>query len=31
LIADNPGIWMMDWHNAYHQKAGMMTSLTCTI
>jgi FtsP/CotA-like multicopper oxidase with cupredoxin domain len=27
LIADNPGIWMLHCHNAYHQEAGMMTSL----
>jgi len=27
LIADNPGEWMLHCHNAYHQEAGMMTSL----
>jgi FtsP/CotA-like multicopper oxidase with cupredoxin domain len=27
VVADNPGIWMMHCHNAYHQEAGMMTSL----
>lgn len=27
LEADNPGIWMLHCHNAYHQEAGMMTSL----
>jgi multicopper oxidase len=27
LVADNPGIWMLHCHNAYHQEAGMMTSL----
>lgn len=30
LIADNPGIWMMNCHNTYHQDADMMTSLTYT-
>ena len=27
LVADNPGIWMIHCHNAYHQEAGMMTTL----
>ena len=27
LVADNPGDWMMHCHNAYHQEAGMMTTL----
>ncbi|MDG3009561.1 multicopper oxidase family protein [Rhodococcus sp. D2-41] len=27
LVADNPGDWMLHCHNAYHQDAGMMTSL----
>jgi multicopper oxidase len=27
LVADNPGIWMLNCHNTYHQQAGMMTSL----
>ncbi|MEZ0049172.1 FtsP/CotA-like multicopper oxidase with cupredoxin domain [Mycobacterium sp. MAA66] len=27
LVADNPGIWMLHCHNAYHQDAGMMTTL----
>ena len=27
LVADNPDIWMLHCHNAYHQEAGMMTSL----
>lgn len=27
LIADNPGEWMLHCHNAYHQEAGMMTTL----
>lgn len=30
LVADNPGIWMIHCHNAYHQEAGMMTSLNYT-
>ena len=30
LVADNPGIWMLHCHNAYHQQAGMMTSLNYT-
>ena len=30
LIADNPGIWILHWHNTYHQEAGMMTSLNYT-
>lgn len=30
LIADNPGTWMIHCHNAYHQEAGMMTSLNYT-
>jgi FtsP/CotA-like multicopper oxidase with cupredoxin domain len=25
--ADNPGRWMVHCHNAYHQAAGMMTTL----
>jgi FtsP/CotA-like multicopper oxidase with cupredoxin domain len=27
LVADNPGDWMIHCHNAYHQEAGMMTTL----
>lgn len=27
FVADNPGVWMLHCHNAYHQEAGMMTSL----
>jgi FtsP/CotA-like multicopper oxidase with cupredoxin domain len=27
LVADNPGEWMLHCHNAYHQEAGMMTTL----
>jgi multicopper oxidase len=27
LVADNPGVWMLHCHNAYHIEAGMMTSL----
>jgi multicopper oxidase len=27
FVADNPGEWMLHCHNAYHQEAGMMTSL----
>ncbi|WP_162461717.1 multicopper oxidase family protein [Mycolicibacterium sp. CBMA 234] len=27
LVADNPGDWMLHCHNAYHQEAGMMTTL----
>jgi FtsP/CotA-like multicopper oxidase with cupredoxin domain len=27
LVADNPGVWMLHCHNAYHMEAGMMTSL----
>jgi FtsP/CotA-like multicopper oxidase with cupredoxin domain len=30
LVADNPGIWMLHCHNAYHQEAGMMTSVEYT-
>ncbi len=30
LIADNPGEWMLHCHNAYHQEAGMMTTLNYT-
>lgn len=30
LVADNPGIWMLHCHNAYHQEAGMMTTLNYT-
>ncbi|UCZ58511.1 multicopper oxidase family protein [Mycolicibacterium phocaicum] len=30
LVADNPGDWMMHCHNAYHQEAGMMTTLDYT-
>nr|VTP04381.1 Copper resistance protein A precursor [Mycobacterium riyadhense] len=30
LVADNPGIWMIHCHNAYHQEAGMMTTLNYT-
>jgi multicopper oxidase len=30
VVADNPGIWMMHCHNAYHQQAGMMTTLDYT-
>ncbi|ORV75499.1 oxidase [Mycobacterium gastri] len=30
LLADNPGTWMIHCHNAYHQEAGMMTSLNYT-
>lgn len=28
--ADNPGLWMIHCHNAYHQEAGMMTTLGYT-
>jgi FtsP/CotA-like multicopper oxidase with cupredoxin domain len=27
LVADNPGLWMVHCHNAYHAEAGMMTRL----
>ncbi|HET6214446.1 MAG TPA: multicopper oxidase family protein, partial [Micromonosporaceae bacterium] len=27
LRADNPGVWMLHCHNAYHAEAGMMTTL----
>lgn len=27
FAADNPGQWMLHCHNAYHQDAGMMTSV----
>ncbi|MCB0939420.1 MAG: multicopper oxidase family protein [Mycobacterium sp.] len=30
LAADNPGIWMLHCHNAYHMDAGMMTTLNYT-
>ena len=30
FVADNPGDWMMHCHNAYHQEAGMMTTLDYT-
>ena len=30
FVADNPGVWMLHCHNAYHQEAGMMTSLDYT-
>lgn len=30
LVADNPGTWMIHCHNAYHQEAGMMTTLNYT-
>lgn len=30
VVADNPGIWMLHCHNAYHQEAGMMTTLNYT-
>ncbi len=30
LVADNPGIWMLHCHNAYHMGAGMMTTLNYT-
>jgi multicopper oxidase len=30
VVADNPGIWMLHCHNAYHQNAGMMTTLNYT-
>jgi FtsP/CotA-like multicopper oxidase with cupredoxin domain len=30
FVADNPGVWMLHCHNAYHQEAGMMTSLNYT-
>lgn len=30
LVADNPGEWMLHCHNAYHQEAGMMTTLAYT-
>lgn len=30
LVADNPGEWMLHCHNAYHQEAGMMTTLDYT-
>ena len=26
--ADNPGQWAFHCHNAYHQEAGMMTTLS---
>ncbi|WP_425424193.1 multicopper oxidase domain-containing protein [Streptomyces chattanoogensis] len=25
LDADNPGLWMIHCHNAYHARSGMMT------
>jgi FtsP/CotA-like multicopper oxidase with cupredoxin domain len=28
LEASNPGQWMVHCHNAYHQEAGMMTTLS---
>lgn len=31
LVADNPGEWMLHCHNAYHQEAGMMTSLSYVV
>jgi multicopper oxidase len=31
FVADNPGEWMLHCHNAYHQEAGMMTSLSYVI
>ncbi|MDI1290289.1 MAG: multicopper oxidase domain-containing protein, partial [bacterium] len=27
FVADNPGLWMVHCHNAYHAEAGMMTRL----
>lgn len=30
VLANNPGVWMMHCHNAYHQQAGMMTTLNYT-
>ena len=30
LVADNPGVWMLHCHNAYHMDAGMMTTLNYT-
>src|ERR1700756_655343 len=27
LVADNPGLWMLQCHNTYHQEAGMQTRL----
>ncbi len=27
FVADNPGLWMLHCHNAYHAEAGMMTRL----
>jgi FtsP/CotA-like multicopper oxidase with cupredoxin domain len=27
LAADNPGVWLLHCHNAYHAEAGMMTRL----
>jgi FtsP/CotA-like multicopper oxidase with cupredoxin domain len=30
VVADNPGVWMLHCHNAYHQQAGMMTTLNYT-
>ena len=27
FVADNPGIWMLHCHNAYHQEGGMMTTV----
>ncbi len=27
LLADNPGVWMLHCHNAYHSESGMMTRL----
>jgi FtsP/CotA-like multicopper oxidase with cupredoxin domain len=27
FAADNSGTWMLHCHNAYHQEAGMMTSV----
>jgi FtsP/CotA-like multicopper oxidase with cupredoxin domain len=31
VVADNPGEWMLHCHNAYHQEAGMMTSLSYVV
>jgi FtsP/CotA-like multicopper oxidase with cupredoxin domain len=30
MVADNPGVWMLHCHNAYHMEAGMMTTLNYT-
>lgn len=30
VVADNPGVWMLHCHNAYHAEAGMMTRLEYT-